>query len=351
MFDEEYDRLAWGLVKEEIRHLVKPRNNETIQNIAGRILKPGIEIKGQPSGFYIDGTLSNKRLIEVQNQIEANIREKFSPFREIEMRAKLGPEFGFAQAKTYQFWNLSERRVTNNVDEEDETQHNEMMLDLYQITTSVNRKKLVGDLTSCFVLLGQHALYRMIQRGAVDREPLKHLSDNLFDWKRHVAHYLFSFASSGGSIGERFFIPYANGALLCQIGKTHRFEGPGGCTLERLRYQDGVQRSWASQPPYRPYLEALGGPEAHYTFKIATWVPETYVSTEQFWARDRVMELDDKYHRMFSSFTWLLMPFYTVASKNKSSEKQEALESVHEYRKELLAIVSDPRWAIATGLI
>jgi hypothetical protein len=263
----------------------------------------------------------------------------------------MGPEFGFSPAKTYQFWDLSQRKVISNIGEDDQSQHLEKMLELYQFTLSVNKKKLVGDLTSCFVLLSQHALYRMIQRGLVEREPLQHMSDNLFDWLRHVAHILYSYSSTAGAVGERFLIPYSNGALLGNIGRTNRLNTIHGCSIERLRFQDGIMRSVATQPPYRSTLEVEDEVDVHYTFKISTWIPEAYFSSEQFWARNRLQELDDKYHKMFCSLTWLLMPHYTVVANTKTKSINESMFSIQDYQEEMLSIVTDPRWLLATGSV
>ena len=343
MIEEEYDRLAWGLVKEEIRNLTRPRDTPNLGNLVGNILKPGIKDTPKTAGYYQDGTLSVKQLAAIQQTIHSAIETKLCPFNQFDIRAKMGPEYGYMDAHTYQFWHLINRRITCQITGE---ARSENMLDLFQLTANVTKKKLIADLTHCFVIVNQHVLYRMVQRGHVAREPLRDLSQNMMEWLPHACHFLWSFASMPDQVGENFLIPYGDGALLCEIGTSQRRKFQG-VSSERLRFQDGVNKTWACEPPFRPTLEHLNTDDTYYALKISTWVPDEYFSPAQHWAKEQMLKLAQRFKGLLESLTWIIMPHYTLVTK-KAFDREEATSTVQDYRKLFQEITSDPRWRYAT---
>ena len=336
---EEYDRLAWGYVREELRNLMKPRKTDVIQMTVAELIRPGSIQKQKGAGYYQGRSLNPTELAEVSSKLVSDIDKTLSPFRDYALRGRMGPEYCYSNFRANWFWNGSHFRYSEN---EFEDSREEELIDLMHLTYSLTKKKLVADLAACHVSLNQHVLYRMVQRGLVDKLPLAYLGENFEEWITYASAFLYFFAGSRNRLGDRFMIPFGNGALLCEAGSRLR---AGDVPVERVRFVDGMKRARITEPPYASFLEDRQRRDSHYVIKIATWIPMDYFSAEQHWVYAKITELHDKYVNLFGVIFWTLMPDYHSIDIGYQESKADSTA----FTLEMIELCKDHRWQWAFG--
>ena len=176
---EEYDKLAWGLVKDEIRRLVKPRDPLGLEETLAHIIKP------DKLGYYRgQGALSDAGLKRARREILQSTAQRLATFGHSSSRARLEDGGGVMTVDSSFAWDFKELGVTDY--QATNKNRHENLLELRHLNFGISKRKMILDMLSCFILVNHHTLYRMIQRGATNREPIALLSDKFDDWSGYA---------------------------------------------------------------------------------------------------------------------------------------------------------------------
>ena len=336
---EEYDRLAWGLVKEELRHLVKPRNPHGMEETLSQIIKP------DKIGYYrAQGALSDTKHKMVRRKVLGEAEQRLKLFGHTTSRARMEVTGGKMDIESYFAWDLKELNLTD-VKGAGAASRSENFLELRHLNFAVGKKKLILDVLNCFVLVNQHTLYRMVQRGAVAREPLGLLSDRVDDWMGYAAMFLLSHKYLGNHLGNTVFIPFCGGALLGQMAFTESCFTDQGWDRHKLRFFDSINKGKIDTSPFESALQdTFEGKEGNVTLQITTWIPDQYYHGEQEWAEAQIQKIAKNHSYLFNYCINTIYGRHT----EETDTREEILEQYAEaFGLDIGKLFSDKRWATA----
>lgn len=333
---EEYDRLAWGFVKEEIRHLLKARG-ERVETVFMDTIRP------PEQGFYDRGWLNDARQKIVRHQILNTLRQKLATFHHETHRTRVEDKGGRMTQDSMSMWGMGQfgvKDLKNNRPEREE-----MLLELKHASIAVGKKKLIADMMSSFVLVNEHTLYRLIQRGAVANQPIRFISGHFEEW----VDYAFIFAIAHRYVGEDFgstlLIPFRGGAFLAKASFTETHVTKWGWGSHNMRFTVFPNGQTVSSMPFEHITttEHNGTPGA-ITIHISTWIPDAYLSVEQWWAKFTIQEFVKKHH-VLANFCRAVM---SSSSRVVTAEEQKIFGTMHKvFQDDLTQIMHDRRWGIA----
>ena len=326
---EEPDKLSWGLVRDELRRTFKKRDETELEFLQS--------IKGD---FYKNGFLNDASLKRAKGQVERQLQTNLSAFAFDGYRSKMATDGGYRDVRTCYFWDYTKMGV--NVD--GERHHDEQMLILQHAAVSVGKKDTIGDLLSCFIMVGEHALYRMVQRGMVNRDPLAFLSQHAEEWISRATLLMMNRHFLQDNIGSNVFIPFAGGALLGKIANCEMRYGPQGWSLQKARIKICPRHgSTVNNVPYAPLLEVEEG-EQHVTLQFTTWIPESMFYSEQWWAKYR---FDEFYNEFKDIFNLTRDALHNVPKANDPKRELIAKGRISEFGPRMAKMIGDRRWAQA----
>lgn len=335
---EEYDRLAWGLVKEELRHLVKLREDLGFEETIARIIKP------DKVGFYREqGALSDAKLKKVRATILADTQAKLGTFAHSQSRARMEEKGGKMDIDGSFAWDFKELGLTDV--QNAELSRREKFLELRRLNFAIGKRKLIADVINCFVLINQHTLYRMLQRGATNREPLSLLASQFEDWAGFAAMFMLSHKFMGDRVGQNVFIPFCGGALLGKMAFTEDSHTEQGWDRHRLRFFDSICRGQIGTAPFEKMLDnEFQGKTGSVTLQITTWIPDDYYHMEQDWAQAQMLKFAKDHKDVFDYCINGVYGRHTPAS-DKRGEPFEA--DTERFGTDLGRIFVDRRWHTA----
>lgn len=335
---EEYDKLAWALVKDEIRRLVKPRDPMGLEETLARIIKPN------KLGFYrAQGALSDAGLKRARRDVLQAKQSILSTFGHSSSRARLEDGGGMMTVDSSFTWDFKELGVTDYQDTNRNRQEN--LLELRHLNFGIGKRKMILDMISCFILVNHHTLYRLIQRGAINREPIALLSRKFDDWSGYAAMFMLSNKFLGDQIGNNVFIPLCGGALLGKIAFTESSFTEQGWDRHRLRFMDSIYRGQIETSPIDNIIDdEFEGRPGSVTLQICTWIPDHFYHGEQEWAHDQIQRFVNKHKDIVGYCADGIFGRYTKPSKKRDAAFSTSAE---EFGQDLGRIFSDRRWAIA----
>lgn len=335
---EEYDKLAWGLVKDEIRRLVKPRDVMGFEETLARIIKP------DKIGYYrAQGALSDSGLKRTRQEITQATKQILSTFGHSSTRARMESQGGMMTVDSSFAWDFKELGVTDY--QATHKNRHENLLELRHLNFAIGKRKMILDMISCFILVNHHTLYRMIQRGAINREPIALLSSKFDDWSGYAAMFMLSNKFLGNQIGNKVFIPFCGGALLGRMAFTESSFTEQGWDRHRLRFMDSIYRGRIETAPIDNIIEdEFEGKPGSVTLQICTWIPDHFYHREQEWAHEEIQRFVSKHKDIIEYCSNSIFGRHTKSSKNRDAAFNTSAE---EFGQDLGKIFSDRRWAIA----
>lgn len=342
---EEYDRLAWGLVKEEIRHHTKAVGKCDFETAFSQILVPN------KTSYFKSGSLKERELPRIRSKLLQQFTDQLKAFygRSYKARMGAGNDHAVTRVDSMLFWSQT------NVMLLEEEPREETFIELRSLQMAMTRKRLIADLASSFILFNEHALYRMIMRRAVEREPLKALTSDIDEWLPYAVISMVCARFASSEMGEGVFIPYKGGALL---GKYRRSQVANDVKtlFERgsepqpsprgIRFVDSVKGRRLGDIPYPSLLigRDQNNQQIAISLHINTWIPEVYFQSEQWWAKFQFEALRAKYSEEF------MLNANMIHSPVKEPELDNADDLIlrnEDFAHDMSKVLSDRRWAIA----
>lgn len=334
---EDYDRLAWGLVKDEIRRLVKPREVVSFEDTLVKMMKID-----QAGHYQNKGALSDIKLKRLRSDILSGSRSRLSAFGHSRTRARMEDQGGMMDIDHCFAWDFKEVGVIDP--DNAESNRREKFLELRSLYFGISKRKFILDSMSCFIVVNQHTLYRMLQRGAISRNPLALLSEKLDDWANYAAMFMLSHKYLGNHIGNKVFIPFCGGALLGKIAITENASTDEGFNRHRLRIVDSIQSGHVGTiPRFNVLEEDSNGTKGNITLQISTWIPNDFFHGEQDWAEDQIRKFTTKHADIVAFSAESVFGSYNPTK----IRNEEFAESAATFGKDLARIYSDRRWTTA----
>lgn len=335
---EEYDKLAWGLVKDEIRRLSKTRDPLGLEETLAQIIKP------DKIGFYRDqGAMSDSKVKRVRQDIIQSMKQRLSTFGHSSARARMESQGGNMNVDSSFAWAFKELGVTDYKDADRNRQEN--LLELRHLNLAIGKRKMILDMISCFILVNHHTLYRMIQRGACDREPIALLSSKFDEWSGYASMFMLSNKFLGNQVGNNMLIPFCGGALLGKIAFTESSINEYGWDLHRLRFMDSVYCGRIETAPIDNIIEdEFEGKQGSVTLQICTWIPDHFFHLEQEWAHDQIQRFASKHKDIIDYCSDGVFGRHAKSSKSHEAAVRAGAE---EFGQDLGKIFTDRRWAVA----
>lgn len=306
---EDYDKLAWALVKDEIRRLTHGVGKTTdFETAFAKILVPN------KVSYYNGGSLRESMVPTLRQKLLKELSEELKGFYFQSYKARMGAgnAFGKTQVDSLLFWAHTPVMICDPK----KGDRVEKFLELRAMQMALTRKKIIADLSSCFVMVNEHAMYRMIQRGLVDREPLKLLTESIDEWLPYTIVYMLCSRFAHDEVGRGVFIPYKGGALLGGIRFSRVSTDVRDLMKESsdptpsprgLRFTDGVKGRRLSDLPYGSILMAQNnGQIGVISIHLNTWIPEAYFQSEQWWVKFQLEKLRSAFPEEFEVQTNIL---------------------------------------------
>lgn len=334
---EEYDKLAWGLVKEELRLLGKKRPERIEKTFADLIRPPG-------GGYYSRGSLGETKQKLTRRKLVSQLQDKLNGFGVTSGKVRIEEDGPSTIQDSMFFWDHVLMAMTEPNNPEI-AERRENYLDLKHANVTVGRKKIVADWLSSFVVVNEHTLYRMIQRGLVNREPLRYLSENIEEWLQYANTFALAHHYLGDELGHNMLIPFSGGALLAKMSFTETHVNQHGWGFHNARFVDGIKETKVEQSPYESLTSSeFNGKPGATTVYISTWIPERYFHSEQWWAKFRIEEFV-KRHSEIIGFCHRAMASAGRVATGEEAKRMEA--TALDFGHDLNKILHDRRWAIA----
>jgi len=338
---EEYDRLAWGLVRDEIRRLTQFSGKDDFEKGFMQILAPGSKSN------FASGSLKEKDVGALRQRLVSDMQERLRGFRHESFRGRMGTNISFTktQLDSMMFWAYSDLHIG-----EPGRERTEKFLEMRTMLLCASRKKVIADLLSAFIVVSEHTLYRLVQRGACDRNPLQMLTDDIDDWLCYAVFSMYTSTCSENQTARGFFIPYRNGALLGRLRFSQIAESCRTATIiddmpvapRGYRFIDSVKGRKVVDIPYQNVILAQKGEingvlSAH----VSTWVPEHRFGPSQWWAKHQLEQIRLKFPEEFSCHGAVVHSPTRETSEEFMAKVNERREK---YVKTLTTMFSDPRW-------
>jgi len=255
-------------------------------------------------------------------------------------RAKMDPSGPMMNVDSMFLWEPHDFTVTDG-----SHSRSEELLNLSLLRLAIGKKKIINDFVNCYICLNDHTLYRLIQRGGVDRLPLSRLSEDVGEWFPYAAQYLTSYSFLHQKLGQNVFIPYLGGALLAKMSLIEVTSDKTGMATNYTRV---IATPWGKEIAQPPFDHILTQTENGKTFStmltIKTWIPESFFHREQWWAKFRIEEFKDEFAESFENAERLL-----IGDPRPISDEvfERSKSRVEDFGRRFIKIFGDKRWATA----
>jgi hypothetical protein len=339
MLDQDYDKLAWGLVKDEIRRLVKPRTEGALIDTILDIFWAG------DKNFYSGHTsLSDVKLKKVKNQVSNQIKSRLGSFNHILNRSRMEDNGPVLDVSSQFVWDFKEMACIDKLASQEE--RFEKFLELHNINYAIGKRKLYVDVISSHIIVNQHTLYRMLQRGAVGRDPIALLTNSISDWGKYATLFMISGKYFSKFKGSNVIIPFSGGAILGKIGFTKYCISEEGWNQQSIRFFNSITHGGIQSIPHKSSLsDVMDGVEGHVTLQMATWIPEELFRPDQQWAYNQIQSFAKKHHHVLKISENLV--YRRLFPSKDQGIQLVSLREFTAFKDDLLGIYSDPRWKTA----
>jgi hypothetical protein len=335
---QDYDKLAWGLVKDEIRRLIKPRSEGILHDTIFDIFWPN------GKSLYEGKTgLSDTRLKKVKANISSQLKARLNSFNHQTVRGRMDENGPVLDVNSSFVWDFKEMSCSDS--KEFQGERFEKFLELQNINYAVGKRKFYIDVISSHIIVNQHTLYRMLQRGAVSRDPIKLLTNSLPDWGRYTTLFMLCGKYFPSYKGSNVLIPFNGGALLGKIGFTKYAISAEGWNQQCIRFFNSITHGDIRTAPCDSALShVMDGDPGHITLQIATWISDEMFRDEQAWAHRRIQEFAIKHQRVLEVSENLI---YRRLALPKDKKTGVSVSEFTSFKDDLREIYLDPRWTIA----
>lgn len=327
-------------MREEIRNWLRGASSFPDTLVLTAIIEKLEEYRGLPITEFQAKQLRARLLEIAKNTIEG---WAFSSSRE----RLIGTNY-VSKVDSYYHWRPLEYLVINPPEgTEDSEQYRIKAFELRYTDIAVDRKRIIYDDYPANISITEHALCRMIERGAVASRPLQYTKDTFYDWYP-MAIILLAYQKYFDLKKGRGFIPIPGGALLVRVVSSpiERDKKHPSFYSKRRVFADRYGRS-AEYIPFESafdFQDEKEGP-SYNLIQIATYINSEKFRPSQESIYDQMMSFSKRYASH--------LKYYPLLSKRQTMNRKEGLDHdlIKDMGLELYSIASSPEWedACAAG--
>lgn len=330
--------LARGLVREELRALKRASGETNAANSAQvRLFQMAVDRCTAP--FTKGKRLSETDVARLRQDLIAFIRENYKPIVGGTYKQRIaGFEGSVSRVDAHYYMQSSPHRLSKVGDEE--AWFDEESVELRYSRVVVDRKRVVLDDLSCNLSFSAHALARLIERGACEREPIKFLGRRISQMLPLVPLFAFSTIASRENLGV--LIPVGDGALLGSYTLTrdpltiaHHYRR----RLKIDRLGSGPER----MPVINPFADHDYEDESMVSLRINTFLDHDALKPAQEWVRDGLTALLQKHQDKLATLVGMVTTPEMMLVEGFASQ---TLPAFVDFSK----LIGDPRWDRALNL-
>lgn len=327
-------KLARGLVRQELRPLMKAVDSGVHERLANAVYEELNEDFARRNG-----KIPASMAASAKRRALLRAKDALAPVASYSFKTPIDEEATVAKpADGFLYWLMSHQLVFDGI--ENEQSYEGHYLELRMHRYMADRRRLLFDDYFCNIMLGQHTLTRMLERGEVSDEPLAAISDNIEDILVFTSLMCMTYAKFHSSLYPQVLIPFGKGAFLAKVVSVN--EALSGGYHLRFRVQMGEHGITTSLPPFPAYFTL--NQDYRQTTKliyISSYIGPYEMSVEQQWVVDSLLELMEHERQNLYSYRNLI-----IASDAMDMPAARLLPTVIEKMKK---ICSDDRWGYATA--
>lgn len=323
------DRLARGYVREEMRKIQKNVGNsdEFIDKITTLVHDATFRY------FSKQKTLPEGLPARLRKSIEAFSNENLLPFARNNGKYRVnGLENIVSNVDGYYYLNPMRARIINPVSG---VQFDEECVEVRHMRVICNRKHVIVDDSSCHAIFSTHALTRLVERDACEKEPLKYLTTYMGGILACVPLFTLTQIYMNKNLGV--IIPVNAGALMGEITLTPK-NITTAATRWRLKFnRDGYGFSDSDDDiPFKTKNESI------VSIRINTFMDNDILNDNRTWAKNAVGQFLAEHEKDIST----LVGMVTIPEFMSSGKVSEIVTPIFAEFKQIL---KDPRWTKANN--
>lgn len=331
-----FDPVAKDKAREELRALRRAARNE----YPGYLLLSCIK---EFSQSHRDRPATDKDTRRYKADLLRIARTNLCGFNFLEKRYRLLDTNAAANITSFYYWHPMQAQVTALSNESDRRM--EDFLILRHAKLAVDRKRTIYDEYDGGIIINQHALMRMLERGAAIDFPLTVLNQQ-FDLWYPLAVALLVCQAIRQEDGFHGFLPIPGGAFLTRTSFTEHCVDNKGNNISRRRALTNRGTFQFDNAPLEPFIDAeLNGNKGMPIIQLTTYISRLQMSSDQWWVYTRLSNLRDEFKE--------LLPMYP--SLIHSSQLIPPLEEINHlldaFHKQIINIFNSPQWRRATRLV
>jgi hypothetical protein len=334
----ELNRLAWGLVREELRRAKKSMTGH--KEVMQRFIELG------KSTFNLNKRLQPVEVTRFSYIMRHFIQRNFHTFAERHERIPILGCSKKSDVSGFFYWWPSDKENFGAAVEFEDPQYVEPTLDLRYQRFSVERRRLIYDSSFCNVTIGEHALYRMIDRGYVGKEPLSAFSESYLDLMALTLVMHHSHMLTDGQ-NRTVLIPFGSGLLIGRM--VFILDEDVRIDRSHLRFQvDNKGYRNLTVPSQRHLKHEVNGRVGELAIQIQTYIDRPLMEANQIWVHNRIQEFITRYR---DDLSWLALLLCTPESIDLETGGQitddNAQEIVDKLRDDMAKLMNHTRWRSA----
>lgn len=193
------------------------------------------------------------------------------------------------------------------------------------------------------ITLSNHVLYRMIDREVVEREPLAYLSSQIFEWLPWINALMLMSVNNG-------FIPFAQGGLVIQTYGITEPDDHNGTWIAHDRWRVGVKSGLGyfeggNNLPSPTNCQHPDGSNklAWLDYRITTYLTDHQLDSSRLWLKLEYARLREKFPKEFELLSTLNTSYHAVEEAQAVFENPD-----HDFMIALKKLTRNPRFLDAS---
>lgn len=272
-----------------------------------------------------------------QRELMSIARNGLGGFHFESMRYKPDGAHAAQHVNSFYYWNVVHAIVSGVAEEHDA--RNESFVSLRHAKISADRKRTVYDDMDAHVVLNQHCLGRMLERGAAWDRPLDVLSGSLSEWYP-LAMSMLVLHHFGADEGYTGFLPTPQGAFLTKVSfSRHTLDSQGHNLTRRRVVTDRGSWNFQDAPLYAMLDAELNGEEGFPSLQLSTYISTAQFSTAQWWAHQQLSKIREEH----SEFLLNLYP--KLIHSTQLVPKLDLLKNqIDSFHGKITKLIDNDRW-------
>lgn len=330
----EIDRLSRGLMREEIRNWLRDAGEFP----EGRL----IQLITQRVKAFNRKPITDAQAKFLRRELLDLAKNTLLGFEFSSSRQQLIDTTFITGVDSFYHWRPLDYLVVDPQSEESDD-YQIRAFELRCADIAIDRKRVIYDDYPANLIISEHVLYRLLERGAVASHPLQYIKDTFQHWYP-LSILLLAYHAKFGLKKNQGFLPVPGGAFLFKVVSTPFEGGPENLVYySRRRLFFSRPKRYIDQIPFEsPFDLEEQGQKEYFSIQLAT-----YINSEVFRpAQDAIYDRLLAFSRKYSSDIKLYPSLVNRKVIKKDLVNKEAIKRLH---SDLHDIVASPEWTNACG--